>query len=136
MFCILFSKLDDYDLMSAIKEWIDHPDKILSNLARMLVNRELLKIELQDSKISEEHELDMSIDFMTATGLYKREAKYFVFKGQISNQAYDKKNPIQILSKKGKLTDIAKASDHLNLQSLSKPVTKYFICYPKKMELA
>jgi HD superfamily phosphohydrolase len=131
-----FSRLDDYDIMSSIKEWIGHSDIVLSNLARMIVNRELLKIELQDNKISEEHELDMSIDFMTATGLYKKEAKYFVFKGQVSHQAYNKKHPIQILNKKGKLIDIAKASDHLNLQALSKPVTKYFLCYPKKMELA
>lgn len=132
----IFSRLDDFDIMSSIKEWIGHSDVILSNLSRMIVNRELLRIELQDTKISEEHELNMSIDFMTATGLYKKDAKYFVFKGEISNHAYDKKKPIHILGKKGKLRDIAKASDHLNLQSLSKPVTKYFICYPKKMELA
>jgi HD superfamily phosphohydrolase len=131
-----FSRLDDFDIMSSIKDWIHHSDVVLSNLARMIVNRELLKIELQDSKISEEHELNMNIDFMTATGLYKKEAKYFVFKGQVTHQAYNKKYPIQILNKKGKLIDIAKATDHLNLQSLSKPVTKYFLCYPKKMELA
>ena len=132
----MFSKLDDYDLLSAIKEWTNHPDKILSNLALMIVNRELLKIEMHDGKISDEHELNMMIDFMSATGLYKKEAKYFVFTGQISNQAYNKKQPIKILNKKGKLRDIAKASDQLNLQALSKPVVKHFICYPKKMRLA
>lgn len=132
----IFSKLDDYDLLSAIKEWTNHPDKILSNLALMIVNRELLKIEIHDGKISDEHELNMMIDFMSATGLYKKEAKYFVFTGQISNQAYNKKQPIKILNKKGKLRDIAKASDQLNLQALSKPVVKHFICYPKKMRLA
>lgn len=132
----IFSKLDDTDIMSAIKEWMGHSDIVLRNLAKMLVNRELLRIELQDSKISEEHELNMYIDFMSATGLYKKDAKYFVFSDKISNQAYDKKSPIKILNKKGKLKDIVKVSDHLNLQSLSKPVTKYFLCYPKKMELA
>ena len=132
----IFSKLDDYDIMSAIKEWVNHSDKILSNLSRMIVNRELLRIEMYDGKVSEEHEMNMMIDFMTATGLYKHEAVYFVFKGQVSNQAYNKKHPIKIVNKKGKLKDIAKASDHLNLQALSKPVTKHFFCYPKKMELA
>lgn len=131
-----FSRLDDFDIMSSIKEWISHSDIVLSNLARMIVNRELLRIELQDNKISEEHELNMGIDFMSATGLYRKEANYFVFKGQVTHQAYNKKQPIRILNKKGKLIDIAKASDHLNLQSLAKPVTKYFLCYPKKMELA
>jgi len=132
----IFAKLDDYDLLSAIKEWTNHSDKILSNLASMIVNRELLKIEMHDGKVSDEHELNMMIDFMSATGLYKKEARYFVFTGQISNQAYNKKHPIKILNKKGKLKDIAKASDQLNLQTLSKPVVKHFICYPKKMRLA
>ena len=59
------------------------------------------------------------------------ELKYFVFTGQIKNQAYNTKIPIYILSKKGKIKDIAKASDQLNLQALTKPVVKYFICYPK-----
>lgn len=130
-----FSLLDDYDIMSAIKEWTRHPDKILANLSRMIVDRELLKIEIQNDKISEEHELNMRIDFMSETGLYKAESQYFVFTGQITNQAYNTKQPIKICGKKGKLKDIAKASDQLNLQVLSQPVTKYFLCYPKKMEL-
>lgn len=128
----VFSKLDDYDVLSAIKEWTYHSDEILSRLSSMIVNRELLKIEMHDKKISDEHELNMRIDFMKESGFYQEDARYFVFKGKISNQAYNKKHPIKILSKKGKLKDIAKASDQLNLQALSKPVTKYFICYPKK----
>jgi hypothetical protein len=56
---------------------------------------------------------------------------YFVFTQQIKNQAYQTEKPIFILNKKGKLKDIAKASDQLNLQALTKPVVKYFICYPK-----
>ncbi len=131
-----FSKLDDYDIMSAVKQWSTHSDIILRNLARMIVNRELLRIEIYDTKVREEHRMNMMIDFMTATGLYKKDAVYFVFTGEISNQAYNKKKPIKILTRKGKLKDIAKASDQLNLQALSKPVTKHFICYPKKMELA
>ena len=31
-----------------------------------------------------------------------------------------------------KTIDVAKASDHLNLDALSKTVIKYYICYPKK----
>jgi len=132
----VFSKLDDYDLLSAIKEWVNHSDSILSELSRMIVDRELLKIEIQDHKIADEHELNLMIDFMKDSGLLKNDASYFVFSGKITNQAYNKKFPIHIINKKGKLKDIVKASDQLNLKALSKPVTKYFICYPKKMRLA
>lgn len=128
-----FSKLDDYDLLSSIKEWVYHEDKILSMLCEMIVDRNLLRIEIQDTKISDEHEMDMMIDFMKASGLFKDEAKYFVFTGKISNQAYNKNQPINIVNNKGKLKDITKASKGLNLQALLKPVTRYFLCYPKSI---
>ena len=132
----LFSELDDYDLLSAIKEWTNHSDKIISNLSSMIVNRNLLKIEIFDEIVSE---IDLSIlvkKLMNISGLTKKEASYFVFKSDISNQAYNKHQPIKILNKNGEIEDIVLASDQLNLQALSKPVKKFFICYPKKMELA
>ena len=131
-----FSKLDDYDILSAIKEWVNHSDKILSNLCGMIVNRDLLKIEMFDKEVSAKYALEMTMNFMTELNLSEEEAAYFVFKGEISNQAYNENQPIKIVNKRGNLEDIVKASDQLNLQALSKPVIKYFICYPKKMELA
>ncbi|MFD2567726.1 HD domain-containing protein [Pseudotenacibaculum haliotis] len=131
-----FSKLDDYDLLSAIKEWANHSDKVLSRLASMIVNRELLRIEIQDKKVAKKYQETILDKVVDDFAINKDEAAYFVFTGVISNQAYNKNLPIKILNKKGKLKDIAKASDQLNLQALSKPVTKHFICYPKKMRLA
>ena len=131
-----FSRLDDYDIVSALKEWVDHTDQVLSNLSRMLVNRELLKIEIHDTEISLHYISSLVAGFMKSSKLSENDAKYFVFAGQISNQAYSKENPIYILSKNGTLQDIAKASDQLNLQALSEPVTKYFVCYPKELKLA
>lgn len=128
----LFSKLDDYDLLSAIKEWTNHSDKIISNLSNMIVNRNLLKVKIYDEQVSE---IDVSNHikiFMKTSGLSNKQASYFVFNGDISNQAYNSQEPIKILNKKGGMEDIILASDQLNLQALSKPVKKFFICYPKK----
>ena len=70
--------------------------------------------------------------FMNTYNISPQEADYFVFTGSISNQAYQlKQQSINILHKSGKIEDIVKASDQLNLKALSKPVTKYYICYPK-----
>jgi hypothetical protein len=70
---------------------------------------------------------------MTIYKITKEEAEYFVFSGEITNIAYQqKKQHINILLKSGKTKDIVKASDQLNLKALSKPVTKYYMCYPKK----
>lgn len=131
-----FSKLDDIDVFAAVKSWIYHDDIVLSTLSRMIFYRKLFKIDMKDRPVKE-HFLKDKISLLKET--YKMsddEASYFVFSGTISNQAYNKNQPIKILNKKGKLKDIVKASDQLNLQALSKPVVKHFICYPKKMLLA
>ena len=126
-----FSKLDDYDILSAIKEWTNHSDKVLSLLSKMIVNRKLLKIEIQKNPFSELQINRKKEKFSKILNLTPDEMNYFVFSQKIENQAYRTEKPIFILNKKGKLKDIAKASDQLNLQALTKPVVKYFICYPK-----
>ena len=131
-----FSKLDDYDIYSAIKEWTHHPDFVLSKLSKMIVNRNLLKIEMSDVKFSDDQTSKIIEDLMENSTLTKKEISYFVFQSEISNQAYHKNQPIKIVNNQGELNDIIEESDQLNLHVLSKPVTKYFLCYPKKMELA
>ena len=60
------------------------------------------------------------------------EASYFVFEGSISNQAYHMdKDTINLINESGKVVDVAKASDQLNIEALSEMVIKYYICYPK-----
>ncbi len=127
----IFSKLDDYDVLSAIKEWTFHEDKVLSLLSKMIVDRKLLKIEIQKETYSEDQINKKRVKFSKKLELSASEINYFVFSQEIKNQAYNSDEPIFILNKKGKLKDIAKASDQLNLQALTKPVVKHFICYPK-----
>lgn len=128
----LFAQLDDVDVLSAIKSWQYHKDFVLSQLCQMLVNRKLLKtkmgnrpflpgaIEKHRERYKKEHGLD-------DTG-----ADYFVFLGEVENQAYNTEvKNINILRSNGKTMDIARASDHLNIEALSKRVTKYYMCFPK-----
>lgn len=128
----IFSKLDDYDIVSAMKDWQYCEDFVLSNLSDMLINRDLLKIKMKKNPIKKA-KLEEHIErLMKKYSISREEASYFVFLGEISNQAYElKKQNINILHKSGKIEDIVKASDQLNLKALSKPVTKHYICYPK-----
>ncbi len=127
-----FSRLDDFDIISAIKEWQYHDDFVLSELSRMIINRDLLKIRLYSEKISKETVESMKAELMNIYAISEKEAEYFVFKGKIKNQAYNKSGePIHILKKDGTTEEVAEASDQLNLKALSKPVTKYYICFPK-----
>lgn len=129
----VYAQLDDYDVISAMKSWQYHSDFVLSNLCEMIINRNLLKIKIKKKPIEKSIIRKHTEAFMQqhAVGIY--EAQYFVFSGDISNQAYGPKNKnINILYKSGKIEDIVKASDQLNLKPLSKTVTKYYLCYPKK----
>ncbi len=128
-----FSQLDDTDILSALKQWQHHEDFVLSKLSGMIIHRRLLTIKLKNKPIGPKKMQEQFDKIKKNWGLSDHETAYFVFNGEITNRAYniDKQN-INILRKDGKLKDVAKASDHLNLKTLSKKVTKYYICYPKE----
>ena len=129
-----FAQLDDFDIISALKSWLNNDDFILSSLSKMIINRDLLKIKLNNEKFSKEI-LEVSIAaFSKENNISIQDANYFVFKGKIKNQAYSiEAEPIRILKKDMTVEDVVEVSDQLNLKSLSKQVTKYYICFPKQL---
>ncbi|MBF4491092.1 MULTISPECIES: HD domain-containing protein [unclassified Flavobacterium] len=130
----LFSQLDDFDIISALKAWQKQDDFILSTLSKMIINRDLLKIKLSADKIPMEESQSMKEEFASEHNISLLEAGYFIFRGKIKNQAYSKEaEPIRILKKDKTIEDVVEASDQLNLKSLSKLVTKYYICFPKQL---
>ena len=130
----LFSQLDDFDIISALKSWQKHDDFILSSLSKMIINRDLPKIKV----VADQQHLDL-IDpiksrFASENNISILNTDYFIFEGAIKNQAYSKEaEPIRILKKDKTVEDVVDASDQLNIESLSKLVTKYYICYPKSL---
>jgi len=127
-----FSQLDDYDIVSAMKSWQYHEDFVLRNLCDIIINRDLLKVKLKNKPINKALLKEQKNALIKAYDISQSEADYFVFSGEITNQAYNiSKEQINILFKTGKVKNIIKASDQLNLKALSKPVTKYYMCYPK-----
>lgn len=130
----LFSQLDDFDIISALKSWQKHDDFILSSLSKMIINRDLPKIKV----VADQQHLDL-IDpiksrFASENNISILNTDYFIFEGAIKNQAYSKDaEPIRILKKDKTVEDVVDASDQLNIESLSKLVTKYYICYPKSL---
>lgn len=129
-----FAQLDDFDIISALKAWQYHEDFILSSLSKMIINRDLPKIKLSSDKFPKEVLNEYLTAFSKQNNVSIQDASYFIFKGKIKNQAYSKEaEPIRILKKDKSIEDVVEASDQLNLKALSKPVTKYFICFPKQL---
>ncbi|WP_339920110.1 HD domain-containing protein [uncultured Flavobacterium sp.] len=130
----LFAQLDDFDIISALKGWQRQDDFILSSLSKMIINRDLLKIKLTSEKVPIEDLQPLKERFALENNISLLETNYFIFKGKIKNQAYSKEaEPIRILKKDKTVEDVIESSDQLNLKSLSKSVTKYYICFPKQL---
>ncbi len=129
-----FANLDDYDIVSALKSWINNEDFILSNLSKMIIHRDLLKIKLNNEKFSKS-DLDLlRHNFSKQNNISIQDSNYFIFKGKIKNQAYSiQAEPIRILKKDNIIEDVVEASDQLNLKTISKEITKYYLCYPKQV---
>jgi HD superfamily phosphohydrolase len=127
-----FSNLDDYDIMGAIKVWQTHSDPTLAKLSSMLVNRKLLKIEIQAEPITAEYQKELVEQAAAKLGITEEAANYFVISDSVKNNLYDLEiEQILIYMKNGEVKDIATASDDFNVRAVAKQVTKYFVCYPK-----
>ena len=129
-----FSKLDDYDIVAALKSWQNHPDAVLSNLSIRLLERKLFKIKFFKKSQIPEALKQLKINCLERTNCTKNDVSYFVFSGTIKNTGYKPyEDGISILHKDGKISDVIDASDNLNLKGLSKTVKRYYICFPKEL---
>jgi HD superfamily phosphohydrolase len=127
-----FAELDDFDVLTSVKVWKHHADPVLSRLAHMLVDRDLLKIRLLDVPPSTEEVAALRHAVCQRWGIAAEDAHYFVFSDSISNRAYNSKpdDQIGILFKDGTVRDMAEASDARNIAELARPVEKHFLCFP------
>lgn len=128
-----FCQLDDYDIMSAIKVWAHHPDKVLSTLCGWITRRQLFKIKLSTGRF-EESELEYWKKITRAKlNLSEEESAYFVFTGMAANRTYNfTDEKINILFKNGEIKDISTIENALINDSVSIPIKKFYICYPKE----
>jgi len=127
-----FAKLDDYDIFTSMKVWVTHPDPILSALSSSIINRRLLKIEMQNEPFDDDYISEVRKQAMEKLNLNEDEVGYFVINDKTSNYTYKiGSDKIGVLYKNGEVVDIAEASDQLNISSLKVPTTKFFVCYPK-----
>ncbi|WP_346433189.1 HD domain-containing protein [Lutimonas zeaxanthinifaciens] len=130
----MFSRLDDYDVMSALKLWSNHDDSILSYLCNSVVNRKLPKIEMSNEAFAAEYIEDIKTRAMDKLNVKKEDMEYLVYDGSVENKAYNsEKEAITILYKNGELKDIVEASDSESISALSMTVRKYYLCYPKNL---
>ena len=122
-----FVLLDDTDVIQALKFWMQSDDDILKTLSTAIINRKLFKIEfLEEAKVNEK--------YLSLKNKYSEdEMQFLVLKGTAQNNAYNlEKDTILIKFKDDTIKEITDITEQWNIRSLSNPVVKHYIAYPKK----
>ena len=129
-----FTALDESDIISATKVWMNCGDRVLEELCRRFVNRDLLAIELQRTPFHPARVSETARMAKEVLGLTDDEVGYLVNTGDVYNQTYAPGTPeVRILLKNGTTQDITAVSDLFDKDALSEKVTKYYLCYPKEI---
>jgi uncharacterized protein len=125
-----FCRLDDYDVIAAIKGWTEHPDKILSILCRCLIHRRLLKVKYSGKEIDAAFVEEKTALVRNYFDINEDEAKYLVFTGETGNKTYSNRDEhIKILFKDGEIKDISEVDNALINQTLFGTIKKFYICF-------
>lgn len=128
----LFLSLDDTDIMCSIKQWINHPDTILSTLSYGIIHRKLFKIEVSNEPFSKAKIEAKTTEIAQHLGINHMDAAYFVSVNDVSiNMYHNNEDSITILHKDGSIKPISQTSDMLDIRILSREVTKYYFSYYK-----
>ncbi|MBK9329366.1 MAG: HD domain-containing protein [Sphingobacteriales bacterium] len=121
-----FVLLDDYDIVQALKVWMQSEDEILKLLSTSIINRHLFKIEYVEEHKAEEKYALLKQKYT------QDEMDFLVLMGTAQNNAYNPaKDNIYILFKDGNIKEITDITEQWNIRSLSNPVVKHYIAYPK-----
>lgn len=125
-----FCLLDDYDVMSTIKNWMFHPDPVLSLLCTALVERRLFKTKIQSEEFDQSKIEELRNRICEKLSITKEESRYFIFTGVETNTTYDPaEERINILFKDETVKDISEVVNALIQDKLAEPVKKNYICH-------
>ncbi len=130
-----FLLLDDFDVMSGIKDWTAHEDAILGQLSRRITNRNLLKIRIQAEPFAKETVEKLQQGIRDQYNFTEGEEAYLFIEAKVKNHAYNnQKGHINLLYKDGHTSDIGQAADQMTIKALSEPVERHFICFPRELK--
>jgi HD superfamily phosphohydrolase len=125
-----FCTLDDYDIISAIKGWCSHEDKVLSFLSKGILNRELLKVKYFGEPVDNKWIAEKRLEAMQKMDISAEDASWLVFTGAASGSTYNFEDErINILFKDGSVKDISEVDDALISKNLGGKIKKYYFCY-------
>jgi len=126
-----FIRLDDTDILQALKNWQEHTDPLLRWLSRAINQRQLPKIKLADQPFTAT-DIRKKQKQLSASVFSPEEIETMVFKGSIANQAYHIENtPIRLLTKSKKLMPLHEHPAFGMIRNYSAKQQAHYLCYPR-----
>ncbi|MBO7569113.1 MAG: HD domain-containing protein [Bacteroidaceae bacterium] len=124
--------LDDNDIWSAMKVWCDHPDPILSLLAKDFINRNIFKVEMSDEPFSDEHKQEKLEELAQRYSISLDDASYLISNIEVGKDMYSlDDDQIEIRFNDGTTRDLTEASDMLSTSLATKKIRKHYFCYQR-----
>ena len=131
----MYAELDDSDIWSAMKAWRHSSDKILSTLATDMLDRNIFKVEVHETPVSEERIMELQQRIAQKMDIPLEDAHYLMSVVTLSKDMYSAdEDSIDILYKDGTTRDITQASELLNVDLLSRKVSKHYLCYQRGID--
>ena len=130
-----FAQLDDFDILTSVKVWQNHDDKILSDLCKRLINRDLFKVVISEKPFEVNETKELIAALKNRFPFAASHPEYYVFSGCLENHFYDySRDNIRILLKDGQVMDLSEVSDQWKNANSGFITEKYFISYPKNLK--
>lgn len=128
-----FLRLEDNDIISAMKQWARCDDKILAFLSQSLWHRKLFKIEMREDAFTES-EIQLRKQKVASMFVGQEDEIDFLFaQGSVKNTLYQYTQPILVRMKNGEVKNLEEVSTLF--ASLGEDVMvqkRNFLLYPKK----
>lgn len=123
-----YARLDDSDILCAIKEWQDAPDVILSRLARAFVTRRLPRVEEFTADILPEVIEARCREVACRLGITVQEASYFVSARTVRKEMYSvAAEGIHILCPDGEVCDVSGLSHIVRGDTIAPADVKHYL---------
>lgn len=130
-----FIKLDDSDVISALKQWADSDDKVLALLANNYINRNLYKAYEIPAPLTNETLAAVRQDVATRLNISIDNANYFVRPRQVSQMLYSTADDhINILMGDGTIRDISKFSELLHSEMVDRRSERHYLFVQRGLE--
>ncbi len=125
-----FCSIDDYDVMVAIKHWLQHPDIVLRLLCEGVLDRRLLKVKYAAEPFAAELLQEKVMEIAEKLQISEEDAGWLAFTGEAVSSTYNFEHEhIFILFKDGTVRDISAVDHPLINENMKGRTKKYYICY-------